>query len=136
MPLDDILLHSATPLKEVQQEYVEGEFVLATVREESFNCVIFLPTPGMSTRRGRTVTDPQLMYLPFYDPPPVGSGEPIGLRVGDRLGVVAPELNEAEGRPVDEEIIWMVESRPQPLGRPGDPVIGVYAVIRKVEDGA
>ena len=129
MPLEDILAHVATPIREEELgPKIDGERDTDDVRGEPFDCVLFLPLGKEDDRRGRQVKRPQLMFLPFTQ-----SGAPFALKPEDRLGIVAPELNAALGEPAEREVEWQVDGDPQPLGKPGEDVVGLLANLRRVE---
>jgi hypothetical protein len=138
VPFLDILLHRATPWSrrtETEDElaestWVEGEYVTEKVDGTPFDCVLFLPQ-GVeeASPRGRRVRTPTLLYGPEDD-----EGAEIGLLPEDEVVVVAPELNLVEGLAEDAGVRWLVVGHPQPFGKPGDPVIGFQATLRRIED--
>lgn len=135
MPLGSVLVHRAIPYRRTAGgTWVEGEFVPGAVTPgTAFACVLFLPQPGEqpgeATTRGRQVIEPTLLFEP-YDV----AGAIVGLDAEDELGIVAPELNRAQGVPEATEIRWLVVGDPQPFGRPGADVIGFQATLRKIDE--
>lgn len=135
MPLVDVLLHTATPIRMVDPgEWVEGERLLDVERGASFPCVLFLPDGNASNRRGRQVLQPQVMWEPLYPSGSILEGQPVSLRNGDRLAIVNPEVNRASGVPENTESLWVLSGDPQPLNKPGVDLIGFYAVVKGVKD--
>jgi hypothetical protein len=145
MPLEDVCVHTCTPLRITQQEesgeWIEGEWIITQpgVTEESratpFDGCLFLPRGeeatggGVAVILGREVLVPTLLYLPEDH-----DGDAVALDREDRVGVVAAELNEARGYALDFEEMYFVNGSPQPFGKPGEPVIGLQAILQKVED--
>lgn len=134
--LEDVCVHRAIPYKRKKGgTWVEGRYVDAVDSDQGgtgFDCVLFLPQPGgedtqTGTPWSRRVTSPTLLYLPDDD-----EGSYVALSAEDELGVIAPELNVAQGRPEGYEERWAVRGDPQPLGRPGDDVLGFQAILTKV----
>lgn len=131
MALEDILVHRATPISEVRTGgWVEGEYDEEPLPGTPFDCVLFLPLGTESSDgRGRRVREPTLLYGLTDD-----SAAPVALNAEDELLIVAPELNVAEGRASAAEVRWMLVGAPQPLGKPGEDVLGFQATLRRVED--
>lgn len=146
MPLEDVTVHRAWPLRQTQPdepgggEWVEGEWVpdvapdAEDARGVGFDCCLFLPIGDeeeAATRviYGRNVTRPTLLYLPEDD-----AGNAVALTHEEELLIVAPEINVTEGRAADAEVRWAVQGRPQPFGPPGEDVIGLQARLARVED--
>lgn len=134
MPLASVLAHTATPIRRsAGGTWIEGEFVPnADAQGTPFAAALFLPQPtGEQTATvtwGRRVTEPTLLYEPFDQ-----AGGTVGLNAEDEVLVVAPEINEAQGKPADTSVLWQVVGDPQPFGRPGAPVVGLQATLRRVE---
>lgn len=132
MPFQDALQHRAVPVSRVSAgEWIEGERVSEPVVGTPFDCVVFLPqgTEEGGSPRGRRIRQPTMLYDPEDD-----LGDMVSLRAEDEVLVTAPELNEAEGRAVDAQVRWLVVGDPQPMGKPGDDVIGFQATLRRIED--
>lgn len=131
MALENVLVHKATPVRMSRTGgWVEGEYVEEPVAGTPFDCCVFLPLGQESgAGRGRQVREPTLLYGPLND-----AAAPVALSAEDELLVVAPELNVAEGRAADAQVRWMVNGAPQPLGKPGDDVIGFQATLRRIDD--
>ena len=133
MPYLDVLVHRATPMRRVLDPitgWVEGERVDTLTPGTPFDCCLFLPQgTEAGTGRGRKVTEPTLLVAPEDD-----FGAPVALDPDDELHIVAPELNAARGLPADTSERWMVVGAPQPFGKPGEPIIGSQATLRRVDD--
>jgi hypothetical protein len=110
-------------------EIVEGERVVEDVEGDPFRCVLFLPSGAEQDRRGRQVKEPTLLYEPNYP-----DGSPVSLNTSDRLRILAPELNLAQGLERDLELVWQVRGDPQPAGKPGRVPKVMIATLRRVED--
>lgn len=132
MAFGDVLVHVAVPLSRVEGgEWVEGERVAEVVEGSPFACCLFLPQGSESGEgRGRRVREPTLLYGPVDS-----VGGAVALSAEDEVLVTAAELNVAEGRDSGAAVRWMVVGQPQPFGRPGSPVVGFQAALRRVEDG-
>jgi hypothetical protein len=118
MPYDGVLVHSAAPVALVDgpDPPVEGDRDLIEQVGTAFPCCLFLPLPGEENRRGRQVREP-LILLP---------GNVTVSRL-ERLRITAPEVTGPD--PLD----WQVQGV-QPFGRPGSPLVGQQATLRRVED--
>lgn len=135
MPLEDVCVHLGKPLKTGEGgTWIEGEFVPNAEAEGApFPCVLFLPQSTteetVTVPIGRRITEPTLLYLPEDD-----DGNPVALNAEDSVLINAPELWEAEGKLPDFWERYQVVGRPQPFGKPGEPVIGFQATLRLVSD--
>ncbi len=155
MPLEDICVHRCTPIATTQEDngpdeenggvWIEGEWYPLNPDEPGesqpsdprrgvpFDGCLFLPRGDEGGAEnvvvlGRQVRRPTLLYLPEND-----VGDQVALDPKDRVAIVAEEINVAEGRAPDAEVEWLVDGRPQPFGRPGDPIIGLLAGLTRVE---
>jgi hypothetical protein len=135
MPLASVTEHTVTPLlDDVEGAVIEGEAADVQRRGRPFPGVLFLPATQQLNRMGRQVSKPTLMYeVEQFDEAAKEQFEAV-LRSGDRVGIVAPEQNEAEGLPEDTEIVWIVDGAPQPLGRPGGEPRAMMVTVKRVED--
>lgn len=133
MPLQDVLVHRATPMKRTLADpfsWADGERPDAQVAGIPFDCLLLLPAGTEDNAgRGRKVTAPTLFYGDGDD-----TGAPIALRAEDELLVVAPELNIAQGDPENLAVRWLVNGAPLVLARPGDDAIGAEVKLRRVDD--
>lgn len=133
MPIEDIMVHVAVPLEETETgPRVDGEAESGDVPQAAFPCCLFLPQGTEDENagtRGRRVRAPTLLYEPTR-----ADGTAVSLDGTEKLLVTAPELNLAEGSPENAAVLYRVTGRPQPAGRPGDPVIVVQATLKRVED--
>jgi hypothetical protein len=125
----------ATPLRtSAGGTWVEGEWVPNPEDVGTpFACALFLPQTTtedvQQVNIGRRVTEPTLLYEP-YDV----LGGIVGLDPEDSVLVTAEEINVAQGKPADFSQRWQVVGDPQPFGRPGSPVVGLQATLRKVDE--
>jgi hypothetical protein len=129
--LEDILVHVATPAATTAEEgeWIDGEQAIQDVQGRPFPCCLFLPQGAESGRSGREVKRPTMLYLAVYP-----DGSAIQIMRQDRLSVVAPELGVSTGLALGEPFRFQVDGDPQPLGRPGDDLVGFYAVLKSVDD--
>jgi hypothetical protein len=116
---DGVLVHSARPVAYVAEQgpSIEGDQGIDQVIGAAFPCCLFMPLPGEANRRGRTVVEP-LVLLPGN----------IHVSRSERLLITAPELTGPA--PVE----WQIQGV-QPFGKPGQPLVGKQATLRRVEDG-
>lgn len=136
MALRDVLRHTAVPYGKTETgAWVEGEFVPTDdTPRTAFRCALFLPVPGSESTTppyptGRRIVQPTLLYEPRDT-----AGGMVALSAEDELGVVAKELNVAQGRAATTEVRWQVLGDPQPFGRPGSPVVGFQATLQRVAE--
>lgn len=133
MPLEDVLVHTATPWRTVEaRELVEGDVDVEEAPGTPFACCLFLPQgveDAPNPRGGRQVRRPTLLVGPEDD-----LGQPTALSHEDELDVIAAELNLAEGRPADAAVRWQVDGSAQPFGPPGEDVVGYQVALVKVDD--
>lgn len=137
MPLEDVLVHVATPVRmkaalTAAEDWIEGEFAEEPdATGTPFACCLFLPQGTESSGSGRTrkVTEPLLLYGDLDQ-----DGDPVALKADDELLIVAPELNVAQGLAADASVRWMVNGAPQLFGRPGDEPLGGQITVRRIED--
>lgn len=119
--------------QEVEDEYVDGESsVTRNVEVQRFMCVLFLPVGDeeeSNSRGGRQVRRPTLLTLPLDL-----EGSPVLLPPKAELGIIAAELNVAEGREADVEVRWQISGSGQPLGKPGKTPKTLQAILLRVED--
>lgn len=125
MPFEDILVHTGRPVApETTGPKVNGKATVEDVQGTPFSCCLFLPAPGgEEDRGGRRVKRPTLLVSPVDR-----SGEPVTVAAKLKLLVTAPELTGPTA------VLWQVEGDPQPFGKPGEPLIGSQATLRRVED--
>lgn len=125
MAFDDVLVHTGRPLVPEQAgPKIDGKAVINDVEGTPFACCLFLPAPGGEEDRGRRVVKrPTLLFGPLDR-----AGEPLVVTGKSKLLVTAPELTGAAA------VLWQVEGNVQAFGKPGDPVIGSQATLRRVED--
>lgn len=134
MGVSKILVHTATVVRNVAPEagfegWVGGDRGTSPVDVISFKCCLLLPTGTENPAgRGRTVSEPTLLFIPRV------GGEQIALTAKDDLRVVAPEQNVHEGLPADAEVRWQVISVPQGLGRPGRAQKVTQVTLRRIDD--
>ena len=118
MPYADVLVHSAQPVAYVASTgpAIEGDRDLDERLGVPFACCLFLPLPGEENRRGRQVREPTLMM-------------PGTAAVTNemRLRITAPEVTGPDA------VEWQVLGV-QPFGRPGAPLKGKQATLRRVDD--
>ena len=120
MPYPDVLVHTAQSVAEVAGHTpprVEGDYDVTEERGTPFACCLFMPLPGEADRRGRTVVEPTVL-LPGH----------VSVARSERLLITAPELTGPDA------VEWQVQGV-QPFGKPGNPLIGRQATLRRVEDG-
>lgn len=134
MPFDDVLVHTATPWVTVEAgELVDGDTDAEERPGTPFDCCLFLPQGAeeSGTPRGgsRQVKRPTLLVAAEDR-----TGAPVSLAKEAELDIVAPELNAASGLPSETAVRYQVDGSPQPLGRPGDDIIGFQAQVKRVED--
>jgi hypothetical protein len=133
MPLEDVLVHTAWPWRTREAgEVVDGDVDATEEPRTPFDCCLFLPQgteEGSSMRGGRQVRRPTLLVAAED-----ALGQPPALSHEDELDIVAEELNLAEGRPAETRIRWQVDGSPQPLGKPGEDVLGYQVTLVRVED--
>jgi hypothetical protein len=118
MPYPDVLVHTAQVVAKVPGDppSIEGDSDVAEVLGAPFPCCLFLSFPGEENRRGRQVKEP-LVLLP-------GDQQIDHLA---RLRITAPEVTGPD--PIE----WQVQGV-QPFGKPGYPLVGNQATLRRVED--
>lgn len=129
MPFVDILNHEGVRVRTAGSgEWVEGSRDEGPVDGPTFDCILFLPGPQAEQNRGgRQVKRPTLMFEPFDV-----TGANFELVAEDQV-----RLTAAEEEPNVRELIegvWEVDGDPQPFGRPGDPVVGMQAALKRVSD--
>lgn len=130
MSLSRVLKHVATPVgRTVSDVFVEGERTVSVVEGRPFPVVLFLPLGSKTTRRGREITKPQLLYLQNYP-----NGDPISLRSQDRLKIEAPELALGLGFDDCYRFHFALDGDAQPLGKPGKALKGFYCYLIEVKD--
>lgn len=136
MSFSDVLKHRAVPYRRTESDtYVEGERVPSaedTAGGAQFRCVLFLPQPGSENSQPtyfspKRIVQPTLLYWPRDL-----AGAEVALSAEDEVGVIAGELNVAEGRAVGAEVRWQVQGAPQPFGPPGRAVIGLQATLQRI----
>lgn len=129
MAFGDILNHEAVRIREAESgEWVEGARDEGPVEGPTFDCVVFLPGPQAEQNRGaRQVKKPTLMF----EPVDVAGGN-FELVAEDQVRVTAAD-EEPNVRKLIEGV-WEVDGDPQPFGRPGDPVVGLQAGLKRVSD--
>jgi hypothetical protein len=125
VPFEDILVHTGRPVTAEQAgPKVDGKARLEDVPGTPFDCVLFLPAPAAEAeRQGRRVRRPTLMFGPLDR-----AGEPVTLGAKANVLVTAQELTGPDG------VLWQVDGDPQPLGKPGEDIIGSQASLVRVED--
>lgn len=125
MALEDICVHIGRPVApESTGPKVDGKASTQDVPGTPFSCVLFMPSPGgEEDRGGRRVSRPTLMFLPTDR-----AGQPMALTGKQKVLVTAAELTGPEA------VLWQVDGNVQPLGKPGDPIIGSQAYLKRVED--
>jgi hypothetical protein len=125
MAYADVLVHTARPVREEETgPKVDGRPSTEPVEGTPFDCCLFLPAPSAEAeRQGRRVKRPQLL-MATHD----RAAQPVAVSAEFRLLVTAPEVTGAE------PVLWQVEGDPQPFGKPGEPLIGQLAILRRVED--
>lgn len=130
MPVEDIMVHTATPAGVVESgEWIEGERdVSRDASATPFGCCLFLPrgSEDAGGMRSRQVSRPTLLYLPTDL-----QGEPVTVGPNDELVIDAPELAQWTGGNPSR---WQVDGRPQPAGPPGEAPIVVQAQLVAVGD--
>jgi hypothetical protein len=127
VPVEDILVHRATPIREVEQgDWIEGERDAEPQPLDPFPCCLFLPLGQEQQQGGRSrkVTAPTLLYQP-------GPAANV-LTADDEVLVRAPEL--AAWTDGQAEVKWKVDGAPQPAGRPGEEPVVVQAKLVRVRD--
>lgn len=132
MPLADVCLHRGTRYEDRESGgYVEGSSDVGPVAVQSFACCLFLPLGDEvpDARGGRQVRRPTLLVMPLDE-----VDAPVALGPKVIVGIVAPELNVAEGLAPDVEVRWQVQGSAQPMGKPGDDIIGFQVNLLRVED--
>lgn len=119
MPYPNVLVHSAVPVALVPGDDppIEGDRDVVRELGTPFPCCLFLDFPGEENRRGRQVREP-LVLLP---------GD-VDVARTERLLITAPEVTGPA--PVE----WQVQGV-QPFGKPGLPLVGKQATLRRIEDG-
>jgi hypothetical protein len=138
MALEDVLVHTATPWRKVddradapdEADWIEGEPGADDQEPERgtpFPCVLFLPlgSEEAGRPRARQVSRPTMLFLPERD-----DGSTVDVTGNDELLISAPELAAWTGA---AEQRWQVDGAPQPFGPPGE-VIGLQATVLKVDD--
>lgn len=135
MSFRDVLKHEAVPYRRtVSATWVEGERVEDADSDGGtrFRCVLFLPAPGTENATP-TYFSPKRIVQPtlLYGPKDL-AGAQVALSAEDELGVIARELNLAQGLAAEAEVRWQVQGSPQAFGPPGRTVIGFQATLQRV----
>jgi hypothetical protein len=125
VPLATVLVHTGRPVVPEQTgPKVDGKAQVNDEPGTPFDCVLFLPAPGGEEDRGRRVVKrPTLLFGPFDR-----AGEPVTLAGKQKVLVTAPELTGPDA------VLWQVEGNVQAFGKPGRPIKGSQATLRRVED--
>ena len=118
MPYPNVLVHDAVPVAWVDDDEprIEGDRDVERVQGTPFPCCLFLDFPGEENRRGRQVREPTVL-LP---------GD-VTVERTERLLITAPEVTGPAA------VEWQVQGV-QPFGKPGHPLVGQQATLRRVED--
>lgn len=124
MPLEDILVHVAVPLRTVGDgDWIEGEREERIVEGVPVECAFFPPGSRERGPRSRVSDTPLLLTGPedFV-------GARISLSGGDRVRLSGEGL---DARWFGE---WMLDGDPQQLGKPGEEPVAYQVQLRRITD--